>query len=122
MTSVPPSIRFPTGNKEVPVGRFPNFLSFLRDDIKYGFLVFLIALPLCLAIMLQRKLEYLGLSQRRDIAISLSKASMVDHSTLEKRHEMELRFASEGLVLTIMGLESLRPWSKHARSTRVANT
>lgn len=38
------------GNKDVPVGRFPECLSFLRDDLKSGCLVFFIALPLCLAI------------------------------------------------------------------------
>lgn len=70
-------------------------------------------------IAMLRQLERLGISQRRNITIDLSKTPMVDHSTIEKLHEIELRFASEGLLLTIMGLENLSPWSVHPKSTRV---
>jgi MFS superfamily sulfate permease-like transporter len=70
-------------------------------------------------IAMLRQLERLGISQRRNITIDLSKPPMIDHSTIEKLHEMELRFAGEGLVLTITGLENLSSWSVHPKSTRV---
>jgi MFS superfamily sulfate permease-like transporter len=68
----------------------------------------------------RRQIEDLGLVQRQNVTVDLSNTRMVDHSTIEKLHEMEFLFASEGLELKITGLENLRPIAGHSKSTRVA--
>jgi MFS superfamily sulfate permease-like transporter len=67
----------------------------------------------------RRQIEDLGLVQRQNVTIDFSNTKLVDSSTLEKLHDMQVQFASEGLELTIVGLESLRPTAGHAMSTRI---
>ena len=67
----------------------------------------------------RRQIEDLGLVQRQNITIDFSNTKLVDSSTLEKLHDMQVQFSSEGLELAIVGLDSLRPTAGHAMSTRV---
>jgi MFS superfamily sulfate permease-like transporter len=67
----------------------------------------------------RKQIEDLGLVQKRNLTIDLSNTKMVDSSTLEKLHEMQMQFNAEGLELNITGLEDLRPFAAHAMATRV---
>jgi MFS superfamily sulfate permease-like transporter len=69
-------------------------------------------------IPLRRHIENLGLNQRRNIVVDLSHAQLVDHSVMEKLHELERDFAQEGLRMEVIGLEKLRPLSAHPHSAR----
>jgi hypothetical protein len=51
---------------------------------------------------LRRKIEDLGLAQRRNVTIDLSGTRVVDHSTIKKLHEMQSLFEGEGLKLKII--------------------
>jgi MFS superfamily sulfate permease-like transporter len=53
-------------------------------------------------IPLRRKIEDLGLAQRRNVTIDLSGTRVVDHSTIKKLHEMQSLFEGEGLKLKII--------------------
>ena len=69
-------------------------------------------------IPLRRQIENLGLNETRNIMLDLSHTKLVDHSVMEKLHELEQEFAHEGLRLEIVGLETHRPLSAHPHSAR----
>jgi MFS superfamily sulfate permease-like transporter len=66
----------------------------------------------------RRQLEQIGLVQHRNIVLDLSDTKLVDHSVMEKLHEMQRDFAQEGLVLEIVGLDSHQPVADHEFSAR----
>ncbi|XZE32079.1 SulP family inorganic anion transporter [Pirellulaceae bacterium SH501] len=66
----------------------------------------------------RRQIEDLGLVQRQNVTIDLSNTKIVDSSVMEKLHEMQETFSSEGLELKISGLESHSAFASHAMSTR----
>jgi MFS superfamily sulfate permease-like transporter len=66
----------------------------------------------------RRQIEDLGLVQRQNVTIDLSNTKIVDSSVMEKLHEMQETFSSEGLELKITGLESHSAFASHAMSTR----
>jgi MFS superfamily sulfate permease-like transporter len=69
-------------------------------------------------IPLRRKIEQLGLRQRQNVIVDLSRAKLVDHSVMEKLHELELDFAQQGLKLETTGPETHQPFSSHPHSAR----
>ena len=66
----------------------------------------------------RRQLEDVGLVQRQNIVLDLSDARLVDHSVMEKLHEMQRDFEQEGLTLDIIGLDAHVPLAAHEHSTR----
>jgi MFS superfamily sulfate permease-like transporter len=71
----------------------------------------------------RRQLENIGLVQRQNIVLDLSNTKLVDHSVMEKLHEMQQDFEQEGLSLSVVGLESHQPVADHelaARRSRLA--
>ena len=66
----------------------------------------------------RRQIEDLGLVQHQNVTIDLSNTKIVDSSVMEKLHEMQEIFTSEGLELKITGLESHSAFASHAMSTR----
>lgn len=69
-------------------------------------------------IPLKRQIEDVGLAQRRNLVIDLSGTHFVDHSVMEKLHELQQDFEVEGLMLELIGLDSHRPLARHDRAAR----
>jgi MFS superfamily sulfate permease-like transporter len=66
----------------------------------------------------RRQLDDIGLVQRQNIILDLSHTKYVDHSTMEKLHELQEDFEHENLRLDIIGLDDHRPMADHAVSAR----
>ena len=67
----------------------------------------------------RRQIEDLGLVQRQNITLDLSNTKLVDHSVMEKLHEMQETFSDEGLDFKIIGLESHSTAGKHEMAARL---
>jgi MFS superfamily sulfate permease-like transporter len=66
----------------------------------------------------KRQIEEIGLGRRNNLVIDLSETRLVDHSVMEKLHELQEDFEREGLSLELVGLEGHRKLSEHAFSAR----
>lgn len=66
----------------------------------------------------RRQLEDFGFVQRQNITLDLENTRLVDHSVMEKLHELQSEFEQEGLQLDIIGLEAHRPVARHQLSAR----
>ena len=66
----------------------------------------------------RRQIEQLGLVQRNDVIVNFAGTELVDHSVMEKLHELAGDFQQAGLRLDVVGLESHRQTSAHPFATR----
>ena len=66
----------------------------------------------------KRQIEQLGLIEHNNIVLDFSGTKMVDHSVMERLHEMELDFEQAGLQFEVLGLESHQQFSAHPHSAR----
>ncbi|HEX6985455.1 MAG TPA: SulP family inorganic anion transporter [Planctomycetaceae bacterium] len=66
----------------------------------------------------RRQIEQLGLIQRNNVVVDLSETKLVDHSVMEKLHEMERLFQEEGLRFEVRGLDAHRQLSPHELAAR----
>ena len=66
----------------------------------------------------RRQIEQLGLVGRNNVIVDLSAAKLVDHSVMEKLHELQLEFEQNQLQLEVRGLEGHRPMSDHPMASR----
>ncbi len=66
----------------------------------------------------KRQLEDVGIVRHQDVTLDLSDTKLVDHSVMEKLHEMQADFEQEGLTLSIRGLDSHQAASGHDLSAR----
>lgn len=66
----------------------------------------------------KRQIDRLGREQHRNVVVDLSGTTLVDHSFMEKLHELEADFLQEGLELEIIGLEGHDQASAHRFSQR----
>jgi MFS superfamily sulfate permease-like transporter len=67
---------------------------------------------------LRAKIEEYGLKQKKNLVIDLSDTRLVDHTVMEKLHEMEREFHNNNLKLEIVGLEKHRAVSTHPAAAR----
>lgn len=66
----------------------------------------------------RRQIENLGLVQENNVILDLSKTKIVDHSVMEKLHELGRDFEQRDLSLTVVGLEDHKTLSNHPYSAR----
>ncbi|MFM8578216.1 MAG: SulP family inorganic anion transporter [Planctomycetaceae bacterium] len=66
----------------------------------------------------RRQIEQLGLVQHNNVVVNLAGTVLVDHSVMEKLHELSLDFEQEGLRLDVVGLDAHRQLSSHPYATR----
>jgi MFS superfamily sulfate permease-like transporter len=67
---------------------------------------------------LRGKIENLGLKEKKNVVIDLSQTRLVDHTVMEKLHEMEREFKLNNLELKIEGLDKHVPFSLHPAAAR----
>jgi hypothetical protein len=58
------------------------------------------------------------LNSNSDVVVDLSETMLVDHTVMEKLHELEREFEQEGRRLEVTGLESHYPFSEHPHAAR----
>ncbi|QDS94946.1 C4-dicarboxylic acid transporter DauA [Roseimaritima multifibrata] len=69
-------------------------------------------------IPIRRQIERLGLVDRKNVELDLSQTRLVDHSVMDKLHEMENDFEQQNLTFKVVGLEAHQPMTGHAYSAR----
>ena len=69
-------------------------------------------------ILFRRQLVRLGLKEGKDVVVDLSKCRLVDHSVMEKLHDLQRDFEAEGRKLEITGLDNHQPLSDHELAAR----
>ncbi|WP_182866781.1 SulP family inorganic anion transporter [Rhodopirellula sp. JC639] len=69
-------------------------------------------------IPIRRQIERVGLLQDKNVELDLAEVELVDHTVMDKLHEMENDFQQQGLQFTALGLESHQPFAAHAQSAR----
>lgn len=66
----------------------------------------------------KRQIEHYGLVQRNNLILDLGGTKIVDHSVMERLHELEMDFEQAGLQLDVLGLEGHEQLSNHPRAAR----
>jgi MFS superfamily sulfate permease-like transporter len=66
----------------------------------------------------RRQIIDAGMVHHKNVVVDLSDTRYVDHTVMEKLHELERDFEREGLQLKVVGLENHRPISDHPHSAR----
>lgn len=69
----------------------------------------------------RRQLVDLAGVHKYDVTLDLSGASFIDHSTMEKLHELEAEITEDGGSLKIVGLDTHTPFSDHELAARKAS-
>jgi MFS superfamily sulfate permease-like transporter len=66
----------------------------------------------------KRQIEQIGLQEKNNVIVDLSGTKLVDHSVMEKLHEMEEDFKQAGLHFEVIGLEDHKEFSSHPFAAR----
>lgn len=69
-------------------------------------------------IPIRRQIERVGLLEQKNVELDLSDVKLVDHTVMDKLHEMQSDFEQAGLRFHVVGLESHQPFAGHAQSAR----
>jgi MFS superfamily sulfate permease-like transporter len=66
----------------------------------------------------RRAIEDVGLVQRKNVIVDLAGTHLVDHSVMDKLHEMQRSFEDDGLSFRITGLDGHQPVTAHELAAR----
>ncbi|TWU20369.1 SulP family inorganic anion transporter [Bythopirellula polymerisocia] len=69
-------------------------------------------------ILFRRQLVRLGLDEKKNVTLDLSETKYVDHTVMEKLHELQQEFKNAGVRLELQGLDNHRPLSSHDLAAR----
>ncbi|HMP05178.1 MAG TPA: SulP family inorganic anion transporter, partial [Lacipirellulaceae bacterium] len=69
-------------------------------------------------ILFRRQLMAAGLVDGRNVTLDLSETRLVDHSVMQKLHELQQEFAQSGVSLDVLGLDSHVQLSPHELAAR----
>ena len=64
------------------------------------------------------EIEQIGLQEKNNVIVDLSGTKLVDHSVMEKLHEMEGDFEQAGLHFEVIGLDAHQQFSSHPFAAR----
>lgn len=64
------------------------------------------------------QLQRIGIQEGNNVTLDVSQAKLIDHTVMEKLHELETEFSASNLTLRVIGLENHRAFSSHSRSAR----
>jgi MFS superfamily sulfate permease-like transporter len=68
---------------------------------------------------IKAKIERYGLAQNMNVIVDLSQTRLVDHTVMEKLHQLEREFAERGIALAIIGLDGHVQLSQHPAAARL---
>ena len=68
---------------------------------------------------IRSKIERYGLAQNMNVIVDLSQTQLVDHTVMEKLHQLEREFAERGIALAIVGLDDHVQLSEHPAAARL---
>jgi MFS superfamily sulfate permease-like transporter len=69
-------------------------------------------------ILFKRRIENYGLLQNMNVIVDLSETELVDHTVMEKLHDLQRDFEAKGLTLDVVGLENHFALSPHPHAAR----
>lgn len=69
-------------------------------------------------IPLRRRIETEGIVAKRNVIVNLADTRFVDHSVMDKLHEVERDFQQAGLAFDVVGLDSHEPITAHEHAAR----
>jgi MFS superfamily sulfate permease-like transporter len=70
-------------------------------------------------LMIRNKIERYGLAQNMNVVVDLSQTKVVDHTVMEKLHQLEHDFAERGIALAVVGLDEHVSLSVHPAAARL---
>jgi MFS superfamily sulfate permease-like transporter len=70
-------------------------------------------------LLIRNKIERYGLRQNMNVVVDLSQTKIVDHTVMEKLHQLEHDFAERGIALAIVGLDEHVSLSVHPAAARL---
>ena len=66
----------------------------------------------------RRQVVEKSLKQGKNCTVDFSEVHLIDHSVMEKLHELEGEFAREGIELNVVGMDHHQPFSRHPMAAR----
>ena len=70
-------------------------------------------------LLIRNKIEMYGLACNGNVVVDLSDARIVDHTVMEKLHELEREFRDRGLTMEVIGLDRHIALSQHPAAARL---
>ncbi|MCA9221216.1 MAG: SulP family inorganic anion transporter, partial [Planctomycetales bacterium] len=103
----------------VPIrSMFMPFLEVIEEDSKTYRIVAEHSAVFSNWILFRKRILDAGMVHHRNVIVDLANTKIVDHTVMEKLHELERDFEREGLKLEVVGLDDHRPFSDHPFAAR----